>query len=130
MLSYLIAPANEVSAGASGAIFGVMGAYVVLARLRHKPMGPVVALIVVNLVIGFTGNIEWQAHVGGLLIGAVLALAFHYASTLRDQAQEVAVTVGASAVTLALLVLLLVERRSGPRQRLLATARARRIVAG
>ena len=58
-------------------------------------------------MIGFTGNIEWQAHIGGLLIGAVLALAFHYASTLREKAQDIAVTVAASAVTLALLGLLL-----------------------
>ncbi len=107
VLAYLIAPANEVGVGASGAIFGVMGAYVVLARLRQKPMGPVVALIVINLVIGFTGNIEWQAHIGGLLIGAVLALAFHYASTLREKAQDIAVTVGASVATLALLGLIL-----------------------
>ena len=42
------------------------GRLCVLALIRHKPMGPVVALIVINLVIGFTGNIEWQAHVGGL----------------------------------------------------------------
>jgi membrane associated rhomboid family serine protease len=102
-LSYLIAPANQVSAGASGAIFGVLGAYVVLARLRAKPMGPVVALIVINLVIGFAGNIEWQAHIGGLLVGAVLGLAFHYASLVRQTAREVSYTVGASAATLALL---------------------------
>ena len=107
VLAYLITPAAQVGAGASGAIFGVMGAYVVLARLRRKPMGPVVALIVINLVIGFSGNIEWQAHVGGLLVGAALALAFHYASTLRRTAQEVAATVGASAVTLAVLAALL-----------------------
>jgi membrane associated rhomboid family serine protease len=106
VLSYLIAPANQLSAGASGAIFGVFGAYVVLARLRAKPMGAVVALIVINLAIGFTGNIEWQAHVGGLLVGAVLALAFHYASLVRQTAQEVAYTVGASAATLALLAVL------------------------
>lgn len=107
VLAYLITPAAQVGAGASGAIFGVMGAYVVLARLRRKPMGPVVALIVINLVIGFSGNIEWQAHVGGLLVGAALALAFHYASTLRRPAQEVVATVGASAVTLAVLAALL-----------------------
>jgi membrane associated rhomboid family serine protease len=107
VLSYLIAPLNGGSAGASGAIFGVFGAYVVLAHLRRKPMGPVVALIVINLVLGFSGNIEWQAHVGGLFVGAVLALAFHYASTLRRVAQEVAATVGASALTLAVLAALL-----------------------
>ena len=113
VLAYLIAPANQVGAGASGAIFGVMGAYVVLARLRQKPMGPVVALIVINLVIGFTGNIEWQAHIGGLLIGAVLAVAYHYASTLRGRGRDVAVTVAASAVTLAVLALLLVSVAPG-----------------
>jgi membrane associated rhomboid family serine protease len=113
VLSYLIAPGNGVSAGASGAIFGVMGAYVVLARIQHKPMGPVVALIVINLVIGFSGNVEWQAHVGGLLVGSVLGLAFHYASTFRHVAREVALTVASSAVTLALLVLLLLSIAPG-----------------
>jgi membrane associated rhomboid family serine protease len=108
VLSYLIAPANQVSAGASGAIFGVFGAYVVLARLRRKPMGPVLALIVINLVIGFTGNVEWQAHVGGLVVGVALALVFHYASLVRQIAREVAYTVGASAATLAVLAVLVV----------------------
>jgi membrane associated rhomboid family serine protease len=105
VLSYLIAPVNGTSAGASGAIFGVLGAYVVLALLRHKPMGPVVALIGINLVLGFTGNVEWQAHIGGLLVGSVLALAFNYASTFRRTAQAVALSAGASAVTLAGLAL-------------------------
>jgi membrane associated rhomboid family serine protease len=108
VLSYLIAP-DGLSAGASGAIFGVLGAYVVLALIQHKPMGPVVALIVFNLVIGFTsieGNVEWQAHIGGLVIGAVLALAYQYASTLGATAAEIAVDLGASVVTLALLAIL------------------------
>jgi membrane associated rhomboid family serine protease len=113
VLSYLIAPAAQVSAGASGAIFGVFGAYVVLARLRKKPMGPVLALIVINLVLGFTGNIEWQAHIGGLLVGCLLALAFHYASTMRQMVREVALTVAASAVTLAVLALLLLSIAPG-----------------
>jgi membrane associated rhomboid family serine protease len=113
VLSYLIAPANGLSAGASGAIFGVMGAYVVLARLRGKPLGPVLALIVINLVLGFTGNIEWQAHIGGLVVGSLLALAFHYAWTLRRTAQEVAATVGASALTLGVLAVLLLAIAPG-----------------
>jgi membrane associated rhomboid family serine protease len=113
VLSYLIAPANGLSAGASGAIFGVLGAYVVLALIRRKPMGPVVALIVINLVIGFTGNIEWQAHVGGLVTGAALALAFHYASTFRQTARDVAVTVGSSAITLGLLAIVVLSIAPG-----------------
>jgi len=113
VLSYLIAPVDGLSAGASGAIFGVMGAYVVLALLQRKPLGPVVALIVINLVIGFTGNIEWQAHIGGLLTGAVLALAYHYASTLRQTAREVAVSVASSAATLGVLAVLVLSIAPG-----------------
>jgi membrane associated rhomboid family serine protease len=113
VLSYLIAPANGLSAGASGAIFGVMCAYVVLARLQRKPLGVVVALIVFNLVIGFVGNIEWQAHIGGLVVGSLVALAFHQASTLRRRAQEVVLTVGASAVTLGILAVLVFATAPG-----------------
>ena len=47
------------------------------AGLRADCPAPVVALIVINLVIGFTGNIGWQAHIGGLVTGAALALVFH-----------------------------------------------------
>jgi membrane associated rhomboid family serine protease len=113
VLSYLIAPVVGVSAGASGAIFGVMAAYVVLALIQHKPMGPVLALIVINLVIGFTGNIEWQAHVGGLVTGALLGLAYYYASTLRQVAAEVAVSVGSSAAMLGILALLVLSIAPG-----------------
>jgi membrane associated rhomboid family serine protease len=113
VVAYLIAPLDGVSAGASGAIFGVLGAYVVLARLQRKPLGPVLALIVINLVIGFTGNIEWQAHLGGLLVGSGLAFAYHYASTARQTARGVALSVAASAITLGVLALLVVSVAPG-----------------
>jgi membrane associated rhomboid family serine protease len=113
VLSYLIAPFNGRSAGASGAIFGVLGAYVVLARLQRKPMGPVVALIAINLVLGFTGNVEWQAHIGGLIVGSALALGFNYASTLRNTVNEVALSVGASALTLGILAVVVVSLAPG-----------------
>jgi len=105
---YLIAPAPSVAAGASGAIFGVMGAYVVLALRQHKPMGPVVALIAINLVIGFADpNIGWQAHVGGLVVGAALAFFDDVALGLRAQGPRLAVAWGSSAATLAVLAALL-----------------------
>ena len=71
-------------AGASGAIMGVMGAYVVLAP-TPPAHAPVVGLIVLNLVIGFAGNIDWRAHLGGLATGAVLAFVYDNAGTLRDR---------------------------------------------
>jgi len=103
--SYLLSPSTEFGIGASGAIFGVMGAYVVLARRRHVPMGPVVALIVINLAIGFTGNIDWRAHIGGLAVGATLALAYDAASRLRSRALGPVLVAGSSVITLVVLAL-------------------------
>jgi membrane associated rhomboid family serine protease len=105
--SYLLSQPNAAGVGASGAIMGVMGAYVVLAGRRHLPMAPVVGLLVLNFVIGFSGNIDWRAHLGGLVTGALLALVYDYAGSLRDRATELALTVGGSAVVLGLLALLI-----------------------
>ncbi len=104
--SYLISPAPEIGVGASGAIFGVMAAYLVLAKRNHKPMAIVVYLIVFNLAIGFWENVDWRAHIGGMLVGAGLALVFDYSRGRRDSAQRIALGVGASVLTLALLALL------------------------
>jgi membrane associated rhomboid family serine protease len=104
--SYLFEPGNTVSAGASGAIFGVMGAYVVLAHRRRQPMAPVVMLIAINLVIGFSGGIDWRDHLGGLAVGILLAFAYDYAGNLKASSQRMAVLAGSSAGVLAVLALL------------------------
>jgi len=86
---------------------GVMGAYVVLAARRRLPMAPVVGLLVLNFLIGFSGNIDWRAHLGGLVTGALLAFAYDYAGRLRDRTTGLAVTIGISAATVALLAFLI-----------------------
>jgi membrane associated rhomboid family serine protease len=105
--SYLLGPHNVAGIGASGAIMGVMGAYVVIGLRRHLPIAPVVGLIVLNLAIGFFGNIDWRAHLGGLATGAVLALLYDHAGTLRDRSAGVALAVGGSVAVLGVLALLL-----------------------
>jgi membrane associated rhomboid family serine protease len=105
--SYLLSPANVAGIGASGAIMGVMGAYVVLGLRRRLPIAPVVGLLVINLAIGFTGAIDWRAHLGGLVTGGVLALAYDAAGRLRSRDTELIVTVGATAVVVAVLALLM-----------------------
>jgi membrane associated rhomboid family serine protease len=105
--SYLIGPHFEYGIGASGAIFGVMGAYVVLASRRRLPMAPVIGLIVLNFLLGFSVGIDWRAHLGGLATGALMAFLYDYAGTRRDRAQELAIAVGGSVVVLAALVLLI-----------------------
>jgi len=78
--SYLLS--RGVSAGASGAIFGVAGALAVFfAANRNKgplavqgQLGSIVALLVINGVFGVINPmIDNWAHAGGLIAGAALA---------------------------------------------------------
>ena len=102
----LLVPGTSVL-GASGAIFGLLGAFFVIQRKLGGNTVQLMVVIGINLVIGFLPgtNISWQAHVGGLLAGA--AVAFVYLRTRRrDQrttqivlvALIVAVLVALSAV--------------------------------
>lgn len=62
--------------GASGAVFGLFGALFILLRSTGAETGGLIALIAVNLVIGFMPglNISWQGHLGGLVVGVLAAL--------------------------------------------------------
>ena len=66
--------------GASGAFFGLMGAYFVMLKAIGDRSGQLVALIAINLAFGFfVSGISWQGHLGGLLAG--MAVAYVYAKT-------------------------------------------------
>jgi membrane associated rhomboid family serine protease len=68
--------------GASGAIFGILGAMLILEwQATGRLGGNALTLIVINLVIGFAyngagGNISIGGHVGGLIGGILATLAF------------------------------------------------------
>ncbi|HEX3737766.1 MAG TPA: rhomboid family intramembrane serine protease [Solirubrobacterales bacterium] len=75
-VALLIEP-NSVGAGASGAIFGVLGATFVIARGRKLDAiaGQIGILILINLVFTFAdGTISVGAHVGGLVCGVLCGL--------------------------------------------------------
>jgi membrane associated rhomboid family serine protease len=91
---YFLAPVNQPALGASGAIFGLFGAWFVLARRLGLDSRQVVLLIVLNLAIGFAvPYIAWQAHVGGLITGGLLTAAYAYAPRRNRAAIQVAATV-------------------------------------
>ncbi|MFD4421956.1 rhomboid family intramembrane serine protease [Agromyces sp. NPDC058484] len=71
------APNSQVL-GASGAIFGLMGAFVVIQRRLGGNMTQLYILLAINLGIGFIpgANISWQAHLGGLIGGALVGLVY------------------------------------------------------
>jgi membrane associated rhomboid family serine protease len=63
--------------GASGAIFGILGAALVLERQRAYVLGgSAMGLIAINLIFSFTfSGISIGGHIGGLVGGALCMLA-------------------------------------------------------
>jgi len=78
--SYVFNDPRTLSVGASGAIFGLFGAVLVIQRRMGRQATEVLALIGLNLVLGFViPNIDWRAHVGGLVAGMVLTAVLAFA---------------------------------------------------
>jgi len=102
--SFWFSSPSVVGIGASGAIFGLMGAYVVVGRALRADISQVLGLIAINVVIGFVGGgIDWRAHLGGLVTGALVAAIFAHAPTKQRVLWQV---VGVVAVVIALGVLI------------------------
>ena len=82
--------------GASGAIFGLLGAFLVIARKVGGNLQPILMILGVNLVITVAGSsfISWQGHLGGL-VGGLLATAVLVYSPRRQRGlwQLVSITV-------------------------------------
>lgn len=64
--------------GASGAVFGLFGALLVMQWGRSGTWNPVLlAMLGINLAMPlFVAGIAWEAHIGGLITGAVIGLVF------------------------------------------------------
>lgn len=79
LFSYLFNP-NSVSVGASGAIFGLLGAMLVFGLKEKNKIGKqyvknILETLAINVIIGITiSNIDNYAHLGGLIMGAISAL--------------------------------------------------------
>jgi membrane associated rhomboid family serine protease len=102
----LVSP-NSPSVGASGAIFGVLGALLVLERrgVIHSG-GQILALIVLNLVITYAlPGISRGAHVGGLVGGVVLMILFMQFRRSTAACLALAGALSAGAVILAYAVI-------------------------
>lgn len=81
LLSYKFSP-SSLSIGASGAIFGLFGAMVVFVlkykdKIPKRVLNNLFGVIILNLLIGFNlQGIDNFAHIGGLLVGALVAFLF------------------------------------------------------
>ena len=86
--------------GASGAIFGMLGAFLLIARKHGGNVRQILILLGANVVITVAGSsfISWQGHLGGLLGGlAVTAALIHLPKAQRPRWQWVLVGVVALA---------------------------------
>jgi membrane associated rhomboid family serine protease len=62
------------SVGASGAVFGLFGAMVIVGNKIGADIRSIVVIIGINFFIGFAmGGVDWRAHLGGLIGGVVAA---------------------------------------------------------
>ena len=103
--SYVFSDIRTVSVGASGAIFGLMGALVVAGRKLRYDVTQVLVLLGINVVIGFfSAGVDWRAHLGGLVTGAVVAAIMVYPAR---RYRTVVQAVGLTAVVIVLVALTL-----------------------
>lgn len=74
---------SSISVGASGAIFGLMGAALILGiKIRYKVgrefLNSILQVIIINLIIGFSiSNVDNFGHLGGLIGGLTITSLFY-----------------------------------------------------
>ncbi|GAB4098664.1 rhomboid family intramembrane serine protease [Sinomonas halotolerans] len=108
---FLLTPPNLGGVvGASGAVFGLFGAMFVVMRHRGGDHRQLLILIAVNVALGFfIPQIAWQAHLGGLVTGALTTAAIVYAPRGRSRTAFQIGGLAAVAVLLAAATLLRVS---------------------
>jgi membrane associated rhomboid family serine protease len=103
-LGALLLTPHAFTVGASGAVFGLMGAAAVETRARRIPLmqSGIGVLIVINLLFSFTvSGISIGGHLGGLLGGALAAGALQLGERHRSQALALAGCVALALVCFA-----------------------------
>jgi membrane associated rhomboid family serine protease len=90
---YAFAP-NGGTVGASGAIFGLFAALFVVMRRLGRDTTSFIPLLVINILISFAPGISLAGHLGGLVTGAMVALAMAYAPPKSRNVVTAMVVVG------------------------------------
>lgn len=107
--TYLFTAPGYASLGASGAIMGLFGAAVVIFRRLRYEVAPLTVSIILTLMMPWViSNVDWHAHLGGLVAGVAIGSAFAYA----PQSRRTLVGVGTVCGLAGLVVVLVVVRTS------------------
>jgi membrane associated rhomboid family serine protease len=112
--AYQVSGRMQFAVGASGAIFGLFGAVLAaMYRQRHSPAGramfsQLMLLLVINLALPFAvPNIAWEAHLGGLAAGAIIAAAWVRVPSVGPGTAPRRVAVAVAVMVVAAVVVLL-----------------------
>jgi len=102
---FLLEDPDRLTAGASGAVYGLMGGLaVVLLRLRRSP-GPALGIIAINVVITFVvPGLSLLGHLGGLAFGTAATAAMVYAPAARRVPVQVAAVAALIVVIIGLVL--------------------------
>lgn len=100
---------NVGAVGASGAIFGLFGALMIMYRKINANMSGILIILGINLVYGFMmPGISWESHVGGLLVGALLMWVWlSIRESVHGRRTRVFLDIASGLVVLVLTVLVL-----------------------
>lgn len=91
-------------AGASGAVFGLMGGLAVMLLRLRLPLGPAITVIALNVVISFLPGISLLGHLGGLVVGAAATAALVYAPRQGRTAWQAGALLGLAVLLVVLIV--------------------------
>jgi membrane associated rhomboid family serine protease len=109
---YVFTPTVQ-AAGASGAIYGLFAALFVVFRRLNRDTSSIITVLVINLIFSFSvPGISIAAHLGGLITGALIAVALVYAPRAMRSRVLSAAVVGLVLI-LGALVALETARLSG-----------------
>ncbi|MFU0804896.1 MAG: Rhomboid family intramembrane serine protease [Pseudoclavibacter caeni] len=83
--AYILAPGYAV-VGASGALFAMMAALLIIQRSMGGQTTQLLVLVAINFIYGlFAGGVSWQTHLGGLVTGALVGLILAETRRSRDR---------------------------------------------
>lgn len=95
--------------GASGAVFGLLGAFAVITLRRGEDMRPILVWIGIVFVLGFVGSrsVSWQGHLGGLIAGMAAAATLVFAP--RGPRRTPFQVAGLAATTVVILAVIVAQ---------------------
>lgn len=102
---FLFSAPGTTTVGASGAIFGLMGALAVAVFRLKMPVAPALSIIALNLVFTFTiANISIFAHIGGLVTGVLVGVGLLYPPAAVRTKVQIATLAGVVVLLVGLTV--------------------------